>query len=224
MSQLDHCTDIAGFMEEVRARDAAAPQTVIEYKCRYAPEVYDHFREAYITAMIDLRANDPSVQGVSFAREPSVGAAFDVGGGYERASMPNPNFAGGVSQGQHTSPQFGTQPAVSNQLTANLDLSQRASKFDQKVADQERHERRAGGGGMQNPMLKDKRWSALLQALQEAGADTMQTGARAGWEDPGFYDTQATMRADAQGRQQLLEALLMNQGRTLDATFVRGMR
>ena len=167
---------------------------------------------------------DPSVADMQFSSAPNVGAAFDRGGGYERASMPNPNFAGGVSKGQHTAPQFGSQPAVQNTLTDNLDLSQRAAKFDQRVADQERRERRASGGGMQNPFLKDKRWSALFQALTEAGADRMQTGAKAGWEAPGFYDTQNTMGADAQGRRQLLEALLMNQGRSDDAAFVKGLR
>ena len=165
---------------------------------------------------------DPAVADMQFSRAPNVGAAFDAGGGYERASMPNPNFAGGVSKGQHTSPQFGNQPAVQNALGENLSLSQRADRFDRDVAYKERHERR--GGSMQNPYLKDKRWSALFQALTEAGADRMQTGAKAGWEQPGFYDTQSTMGADAQGRQQLLQALLMNQGRNDDAAFVRGLR
>jgi hypothetical protein len=128
----------------------------------------------------------------------------------------------GATSGQHTSPQFGNQPAVNNALTENLNLSSRANAFDQQTADSERHERR--GGSMINPYLKDKRFSALFQALSEAGADRVQTGARAGWEQPGFYDTQSTMGADAQGRQQLLEALLMNQGRTQDAGFVRGLR
>lgn len=152
----------------------------------------------------------------------AVGAR-SASGGYERADMPDANSPENLyGKGQHTSPQFGNQPAVQNQLTANLDLSQRADAHDQRVADQERKERRKGG--MQNPYLKDKRWSALFQAMTEAGADKMQTGARAGWEAPGFYDTQNTMSADAQDRKRLLEALLMNQGRQDDANFVRGIR
>ena len=152
----------------------------------------------------------------------AVGARSDRGG-YERAERPDVNSPENLyGAGQHTSPQFGNQPAVSNQLTSNMDLSQRAGMHDAAVADNERHERRAGS--MQNPYLKDKRWSALFQALTEAGADRMQTGAKAGWEQPGFYDTQNTMDAGAQGRQQLLQALLMNQGRNDDAAFVRGLR
>ena len=152
----------------------------------------------------------------------AVGARSDRGG-YERAERPDVNSPENLyGPGQHTSPQFGNQPAVTNTLTQNLDLSQRAGAHDQAVADDERMERRKGG--MQNPYLKDKRWSALFQALTEAGADKVQTGAKAGWDAPGFYDTQSTMDAGAQGRQQLLQALLMNQGRNDDAAFVRGLR
>ena len=140
----------------------------------------------------------------------AVGARSDRGG-YERAQSQDANSPENLyGRGQHTSPQFGNQPAVTNTLTQNLDLSQRAGAHDQAVADDERMERRKGG--MQNPYLKDKRWSALLQALTEAGADRMQTGAKAGWEQPGFYDTQSTMDAGAQGRQQLLDALIAGQG------------
>lgn len=152
----------------------------------------------------------------------------DPRGGYARSTY-NPNSASeqyklsqGLTNGQYTSPQFGNQPAVNNTLGQNLDLSQRAGEHDAIVADEERHERRAGS--MQNPYLKDKRWSALFQALSEAGADRLQTGARAGWEAPGFFDTQATTNAGSQGRADLLQAMLLNQGRPDDARFVRGLR
>jgi hypothetical protein len=149
-------------------------------------------------------------------------------GGYEREGIPNVNdptnayrLMTGAPSGQSTAPQFGNQPAFQNQLGQNLDLRQRAEAVDQATADQERRE---GRTTPRNLYAKDKRWSALLQAMTEAGADRMQTGARAGWEAPGFYDTQATMGAGAQDRQRLLEAMLMNQGRTQDAGFVRGLR
>lgn len=152
----------------------------------------------------------------------AVGAR-SASGGYERADMPDANSPENLyGKGQHTSPQFGNQPAVNNTLGQNLDLSQRAGEHDAIVADEERHERRAGS--MQNPYLKDKRWSALFQALSEAGADRLQTGARAGWEAPGFFDTQATTNAGSQGRADLLQAMLLNQGRPDDARFVRGLR
>lgn len=169
-----------------------------------------------------------------FSRRP-INTAFpfavraNQAGGYEREGIPNVNdpvnvykLATGSTSGQHTAPQFGTQPAVRNELGANLDLSQRASAYDQETADIERRERRRGS--MQNPMLKDKRWSALFQALQEAGADRLQTGARAGFAAPGFFDTQNTSNAGQQGRADLLHAMLLNEGRLDDARFVRGMR
>lgn len=150
-------------------------------------------------------------------------------GGYEDVGIPNVNNpvdvykqTTGSTSGQHTSPQFGNQPAFDNRLSENLDLHGRAQAFDQRTADQERHERRAGS--LQNPYLKDKRWSALFQALQEAGTDRMQTGARMGWDAPGFFDTQNTSGANQQGRADLLQAMLLNEGRAEDARFVRGLR
>lgn len=38
--------------------------------------------------------------------------------------------------------------------------------------------------------LPDARWEGLKQALADAGVDRVRTGARAGWDAPGFFDTQ----------------------------------
>lgn len=181
--------------------------------------------------------DDPDVAGLSFGSAPNVGAALTRGGGYERASIPNPNFAGGAQKGQRTSPQFGSP---SNDPRRPMDTSQLAAQADAvDAADTARRRARLAqelsrGGidstGMANMDMINKSanrrspWRNFLQAIQNAGADEMQTGAVAGWEKPGFYDTQSTMSADAQDRQRLLEALLMNQGRQDDANFVRGIR
>lgn len=120
---------------------------------------------------------------------PAVGAALAAGGGYERAHIPTAEEAERSSRrGVYSMSQLPQQSPFDNRLHENLELRERAEAHDQAVADQERRE---GRTKIRNLYLKDKRWSALFQALSEAGADRVQTGARAGWEQPGFYDTQA---------------------------------
>ena len=159
-------------------------------------------------------------------------------GGYARAEIPDANnpadiykLMTGATSGQHTSPQFGT-PSLPTHLpggmsaleynAANAERAQAATDAARGAANEQ--------GGLTNvvqgirTVRSSKAWDALAGALAGMGVDKLQTGARAGWEQPGFFDTQRTMGADAQGRQQLLEALLINQGRTQDAGFVRGMR
>lgn len=119
---------------------------------------------------------------------PAVGRALPQGGGYELASTPTAEEMERSSRrgvfSMHATPQ---NPSFRNMLGENMELQQRAEAHDQAVADQERRE---GRTKIRNLYLKDKKWSALFQALSEAGADRVQTGARAGWEKPGFYDTQ----------------------------------
>jgi hypothetical protein len=102
-------------------------------------------------------------------------------------------------------------PTGQSALGSNIALMQRAmqesraSDFAETTADPRR-----------NLVMRDPRWVAQRQALFEAGADNVRTGAAAGWEEPGFYDTQRPSMAGLQSvgqqqRQGQVDAFMTNQ-------------
>lgn len=69
-------------------------------------------------------------------------------------------------------------------------------------------------------VLPDPRWEGLKQALFEAGVDRVQTGARAGYAPLGFFDTQETLNAAQQQRARLLQAMMVNEGNSVQASRI----
>ena len=59
--------------------------------------------------------------------------------------------------------------------------------------------------------LPDPQWEGLKQALFEAGVGRIRTGARAGWDAPGFFDTQTPRMSRAMNTMSPRERLLLQE-------------
>jgi hypothetical protein len=100
-------------------------------------------------------------------------------------------------------------------LSQNLALSQRAREHTaQYNAGEAQRRAEAGNTGLSAiaPILPpSSQWDSLLQALYEQGTDRVRSGARAGWQQPGFYDTQRAPMTRAQNTMSPREVLLMQE-------------
>ena len=140
-------------------------------------------------------------------------------GGYERASVPNPNDPmeiykrshGNIAGGTYGSSQMPEVNAPNPLFTGtggsalgeNISRAARGREHRQQYAAGETERRaQAGNTGIAawapiDTVGKDPKTDALLQALYEAGTDELQTGAAAGWQGRGFYDLQTPGQAQA---------------------------
>lgn len=69
-------------------------------------------------------------------------------------------------------------------------------------------------GVLTNIVARDPKWQGLFQALAEAGANHVRTGAAARWDDPGFFDTQDGAMSRTMNTMSPRERLLLNAMRT----------
>lgn len=167
-------------------------------------------------------------------------------GGYARVDRPDPNdpIEGLRRQGFQSGtvsmralPVGGQTPTITpsgeSATSRNVNLMQRAlAQEEQAKYDVEPGEKRwmaptvtmAPQDARRNLFLRDPKWQALRQALFEAGADRLRTGARAGYAPRGFFDTQSTMNPNQQNLAALLEAMDLNEGRQEQAARTRLMR
>lgn len=125
-------------------------------------------------------------------------------GGFARASRPNPNSAietwkrrgnadvvGGTSSMSQLPQANATNPAIDG-LAENINLAERA-RLHRAMFEADELEARAGNDGLASirridTVGRDPRFDALFQAMYESGATRARTGARAGWDRPGFFD------------------------------------
>lgn len=145
-----------------------------------------------------------------------------VAGGYDVADLPDPNDpvarleqSTGMQQGQFSIRPLPTAGASNGSLTSsgqsalgqNIDLAARGMATSE--AEDRAHAQDAFRRGVStNIVARDPKWQALMQALFEAGANRTRTGARAGWDAPGFFDTQTSQ--EDQRVAELLDALSAN--------------
>lgn len=142
------------------------------------------------------------------------------GGGFDRASTPNPNSAIETYRRSHGGPQVEgayvsaqmpnaqSNPALDasgeSALSRNIALAQRGRDTQQDYYAGEAARRAAAGNtgpAAQTPLRPfpmDARFTALLQALFESGADKLSTGAAHFRDKPGFFDVQNTHNLEQQ--------------------------
>lgn len=126
-------------------------------------------------------------------------------GGYGVVDVPNPNDA--MATIARTSPP--------NDLGINL--MQRGMATSQ-ASDQAHAQDSFSRGVLTNTIGRDPRWQGLFQALAEAGATRLRTGAAAKQSGPGFFETQQAPMSRAFNTMTPRERLLLQEMQRSGAT------
>lgn len=164
-----------------------------------------------------------SLSRTALRRRPSMRALSS--GGYEIAGKPENYAELAYGRGQHGSPEFGSpandprRPLNESTLNANAEAMNRAT-ISQIEAEEGEERLRATERPTQQrfrPFDRSFReragqlqwgqspWRNFFQALADKGVDQVQTGAAAGMERPGFFDTQSPSMAGLQDAAHLRE-------------------